>query len=159
MLGYLIAVSVHQNYAIKVSFLLQSNIPISEDASFCWMHNSHYKVNTEESYYFFIRDLKDFRQLDMNWWRRCMWPLKKGEKKRSWQLYKLILCTLCLGEEFCRVFSRLIIIAGNIRPLFYLQLPFTAFPRDIGAINLASNISKLDRQIPIMTQTDNHQTK
>ena len=70
MQGYLIAVSVHQIYAIKVSFLLQSDISIS-DASFCWMHNSHYKVNTEESYYFFIRDLKDFWQLDLNWWRCC----------------------------------------------------------------------------------------
>ena len=59
-----------------------------------------------------------------------------------------ILCTLCLGEEFCRVFSRLIIIAGNIRPLFYLQLPFTAFTRDIGAINQPSNISSSIYKIP-----------
>ena len=35
MQGDLIVVSVHEYYAIKVSFLLQSNIPISEDAPFC----------------------------------------------------------------------------------------------------------------------------
>ena len=77
----LIAASVfYEYYAIKISFLLQSNTPVSEDASRCWMHNPHYKVNTEESCYI---SLKDFWQLDVNWWRRY---LKKGEKKQFWQL-------------------------------------------------------------------------
>ena len=147
----LIAASVfYEYYAIKISFLLQSNTPVSEDASRCWMHNPHYKVNTEESCYFFERFLTT----------QC--KLMKTLFEEGWKetiLAAQILCTLCLGEEFCRVFSRLIIIAGNIRPLFYLQLPFTDFTRDIGAINLPSNNSELQIQIPNMSQTDNQQTK